>query len=313
MTIPLYWVRPQRDRPHEAVEQATETWEPYRAQSAASGFDFQVIDGDDIVVWRRADDVTVYVKGQKVTRDAVAFHTKLISWPDYEKDIWRFLSTFAILRDAGYYTTIPPMCSIVNNDKLLTYLQPWAAGLPMLPSVRLLTRHFVSLSDFIDPDDIEYPVLVKPSCWGGGMGVLRAEDRATLEAALQLAASAEIPMLIQPWVPGVSDWRIYCIDGEPVRAKVRSALQHRFAANVMQSGTTKVCMVPDWLLGPARQVAAGLGLPFVCVDFLANEDQYYFSEIEIDGAIGGTPEELEILRMRFAAMRKHFDQFQEQR
>jgi glutathione synthase/RimK-type ligase-like ATP-grasp enzyme len=314
MTVKLFWFWPGRDRPYEAAEHEEEVWQWYRKAAAAVGFEMHVLDVDDVVLKFDGGRTRVFVRGfGEVQPESTAFHTKVLTWPDYDKDIWRFLSTFAVLERGGFYTTIPVMHSVIDDDKLLTVQQPWAAGLPTVPTTRLSTRHFVVLDDFVDPDTITYPVLVKPSSWGGGMGVLRADSRPVLEAALQLAASSEIPMVLQPWVPDlVADCRVYCIGERPVRAMMRRAQGASFASNVFQGGSSQLIDVPDQLVGPATAVAEGIGLPYVCVDFLLTEDGFFLSEVEMDGTLEhhGTPEHCaginDLTMMRFDSLREHF-------
>lgn len=308
MTIQLFWFWPARDRPYEAAEHEEEVWRWYRAAAADAGFELHVIDVDDVVVEHSAGRSRVSVRGRgEVHRQSTAFHTKLLTWPDYEKDVWRFLSTFAVLERIGFYTTIPPMHSVIDDDKLLTLVQPWAAGLPTVPTTRLTSRHLVQLKDLLDPDGIDYPVLLKPSSWGGGMGVLRAESLAVLEAGLQLAAASEIPMVIQPWVDGlVADCRVYCIDERPVRAMLRRPQAAKFASNTFQGGSVEMVDVPERLVGPATAVAEGIGLPYVCVDFLLTEDGFFLSEVEMDGTLTYADGHGEIIALRFASLAGHF-------
>lgn len=310
--IDLFWMWPQRDRYAEYQGHDEGQWQPYRDAAAQAGFALTVVDADDVVVSYADDAATVFVKGRRVERDQAAFHTKLLTWPDYNSDVWRFLSTFAVLEAAGYYVTVPPMMSVVNDDKLLAFLQPWAASIPRLPTLRIMTRHFVDLADYLDPDTIKYPVLVKPGNWGSGLGVFRADDRTALTAALQLAGGGELTMLVQPLLGDRPvDCRVYCLDGEPVLAVQRTPVDAMVVANTGQGGARLVTDPPAALIEPARQVARGLDTVFVGVDFLMSSEGNYLSEIEVDATIEATyhPREIEALVKRFALLRQRFDAF----
>jgi glutathione synthase/RimK-type ligase-like ATP-grasp enzyme len=309
--IPFYWMLPQRER-YTEYQSYVDQWQPYRTSAAKVGFELTVIDADDVAVWHTEAETNVYVRGKQCYRDAAAFHTKLLTWPNYNVDVWRFLSTFAVLEASGFYTTIPPMQSVVNDDKLLTFLQPWAHKIPRLPTLRILTRNFVNLESLLDPAAITFPVLVKPSNWGSGMGVVRANSLAELTAVLQIAGASELVMLIQPLLGDQPvDCRVYCIEGEPDLALARKPLGAALTSNVELGGQAKLIAPPEALTDSARTVAAALGAPYVAVDFLMSAEGTYLSEIEVDGMIPVTvyPEMEGMLDRRFAAYRRRFDRF----
>jgi hypothetical protein len=306
MNPEIFWLWPQRERLADYLEHEEEVWAAYRKSAERAGLTFTVIAADDVVLQARPGSVAVFVHGREVRPEEAMFHTSLLTWPCYQVDVWRFLSTFAVIEAAGFCTTIPTALTLVNNDKLLTLLQAYGRDLPWLPTTRILTRFYWALRERLNPDLIEYPVLVKPASWGSGFGVTKAENLKELNAILQLAGAAELPMVIQPWLgEGISDCRVYVVDGVAMRANVRSPRDGGLVASVTHGGETVMTEVPSHLVEPAQQVAATLGLRYVCVDFLIRGDDFWLSEIEMDGSIN--PDQTELRDAMFAAYRRLFD------
>jgi hypothetical protein len=306
MDTEIFWLWPQRERLADYLEHEDEVWSAYRKSAERAGLTFTVIAADDVVVQTRPGSARVYVHGREVHPDTSMFHTSLLTWPCYQVDVWRFLSTFAVIEAAGFCTTIPTPLTLVNNDKLLTLMQPYGRELPWVPTTRILTRFYWSLHERLNPELIDFPVLVKPASWGSGFGVTKAESLKELNAILQLAGAAELPMVIQPWLgEGISDCRVYVVDGVALTANIRSPRDGSLVASVTHGGETVMAEVPPHLVEPAKHVAASLGLRYVCVDFLVRGDDYWLSEIEMDGSINA--DQTELRDAMFRAYRGLFD------
>lgn len=310
--VVLYWIQSDRDPTAQVAEYEQHVVGRCRAAAAELGMDLRLVGVDDIVVGRRGEERQVWVSGDPVTPSGAFFHTKYLSWPAYEADAWRHLTTYGVLEAVGFCLTVPPLHSIGGNDKLLSALAHRDCGLPSLPTVRLCTRGIDPRGLDLDAWGLEFPLVVKPASWGGGMGVLLARDRAEFNATVQLAGASELTVVLQPWLgPDVVDHRIYCVDGEPHAALTRRAAPSGLAGNLHQGGRAEMAAIPEALVAPARHAARATGLPYTCVDFLAADGAYWFSEIEVDGGTGtGGPE---LTKVRFGAYRGAFDAFQADR
>jgi len=299
--VVMYWLRTRRtaslDRGLAGVI------EHCRRAAAANRMELRHVSVDDIVVAASSRGVSVTIGGVPVDPADTFFHTKLMTWPEIEKDTWRFVSTADLLTAAGFHTTVPTSVNIATNDKLLTLVRYALPDVPRVPSIRVSTRGFSKVD--IDAIPVEFPAIVKPANWGGGYGIHKVSSYAELEAVLQLAGGGEITMVIQPWLGAkVADNRVYCIDGAAVAATSRVAADGAIVGNLHLGGRLSVIDVPDELKGPAQRIAALIGLPYLCVDFLEADGTYHLSEIEVDGGTSGN-EELGV--QRFAAYRRAFD------
>ncbi|MER7862380.1 hypothetical protein ABTX61_25000 [Amycolatopsis japonica] len=302
----MYWVRTDRESKtpnpgHDAADQR------FDLSGERFGMRIRPVAVDDIVVGHTGVAPQVLVHGQPVNPAGAFFHTKLMSWPENRPDLWRHLSTYTALEAAGYFTTVPGMHSVINNDKLLSNML-CPDGIAKIATTSVHTRALVASDSVLEHSELEYPVIVKPSSWGAGNSVFVVRSRNELDSVLQIAAAAELTVVIQPWLgTGVADCRVYCVDGEPSGAILRRPRGDSVTSNLGQGGLVEVTDVPSDLVAPAREVAQTLGLPYSCIDFLRAADGWRFSEIEVDGDT--LPSSVELTNLRFGTYRLAFDRF----
>ncbi|MFJ1767889.1 RimK family alpha-L-glutamate ligase [Amycolatopsis sp. NPDC088138] len=299
----MYWIRTDRESktPNPAHDVADQRFE---LAGERAGTRIRPVAVDDVVVGRTGDVPQVLVHGQRVDPAEAFFHTKLMSWPENEPDLARHLATYCVLEAAGFFTTVPAMHSVINNDKLLSaVLCP--GGIASIATTSVHTRPGAAV---VFDAPIEFPVIVKPAGWGAGNSVFALRNRADLNPVLRLAGAAGLTVVIQPWLgTGVADCRVYCVDGEPRGAVLRRPRGDSVTSNFGQGGRAEAVEVPAELAGPAREVALTLGLPYVCVDFLHGADGWWFSEIEADGDT--LPSSADLTDLRFGSYRLAFDRF----
>lgn len=317
MNETLYWIYPERTR--RANDPAP--WENYRAAATKAGFDLQSISVDDIEIAFDGHRAQVFVKERAVDPSRDFFHNKLHTWPMFQADVWRSLSTFQALESAGFFTLIPLSRNVLANDKISTLMEfADIPGVEHLSTINLPTRDFLSLR--LRPSDIgiDYPVVTKPAHWASGRGVTRAQDDGQLTMALRLASAAELTMVVQPQV-GVGrvlrDVRVMCVDRLPVLAAARYQGADKTVNNAMGGGHTEIVAVPDELTKPAAAIAKRIDTAWMGVDFLHDGDRYYLSEIEIDAYLPSSwmaePAMHEVADQRFHAYRTEFDRWRQQR
>lgn len=317
MNETLYWIYPERTRrANDPV-----AWENYCAAAAKAGMDLQSISVDDIEIAYDGTHPQVFVKNRAIDPSRDFFHNKLHTWPMFQADVWRSLSTFQALESAGFCTLIPLSLNVLTNDKVSTLMQfADIPGVEQIATLNIPTRDFLSLG--LRPSDIgiSYPVVAKPAHWASGRGVSRAQDDGQLTMALRLASAAELTMVVQPQV-GVGrvlrDVRVMCVDRQPMLAAARYQGADKTVNNAMGGGHTEIIPVPDELIEPAAKIAERVDTAWMGVDFLHDEDRYYLSEIEIDAYLPTswmTDQSMrDVADLRFQAYRTEFEHWREQR
>ncbi|WP_327370959.1 ATP-grasp domain-containing protein [Streptomyces sp. NBC_01217] len=310
--VTMFWIRSERESKSPNPFDA-EINSRYDAATRKAGVLLSRISVDDVVVGTTKGEASVRVRGDLIAPDSAFFHTKLVTWPVDRFDYWRHLTTYAALSAAGFFTTVPVGLSLINNEKLLTGLRRFGSAVRRLPTVRLGTRgygpdHLDWCTAEMRANDIDFPVVVKPSSWGGGNSVFVASDAGELDTVFTWMAAAEMTVVVQPWLGrDVVDYRVFYVDGEPYRVLTRQPRGDALAGNVGQGGVAGWTTIPDALVDPARAVADDIELPYLCVDFLYAGGQWWFSEIEVDG--GTTQGDHHMTEVRFRSYRSRFDRF----
>ncbi len=302
--IPLWWMRPFRGRVGPQRWMMQSIIAPLRDAALQHGLDLRVVDLDDIAVAGSPDSLSVYVEGVPVDPISAIFHTKTTQTAAAATDQMRHTVLVELLEAGRYHVTVPARLNLINDDKLLA-VTTYGAGLEYLPSIRLHTRQFDRL--LVPNSLITYPAIVKPTSWSAGLGVRRVESYDELQAVLQLAGASESTMLVQPFMgENTRDIRVYCVDGRPHCALLRSVSGDAVAANLSRGGTATVGPVPPELVEPAALVARRVGAPYIGVDFLQNGSKTVLSEIEVDAGSVPFPE---LHAVRFSAMKASFDRW----
>ncbi len=308
--VTMFWIRSERESKSPELDYS-EMLDRYAQAFAAERMELRWISVDDIVVGRDADGPAVRVRGERIDPTRSFFHTMLMSSPSNRIDAWRHLTTYAALEAAGFFVTVSAWQSVVNNDKVLAALQDFGGEVWRLPTIRIPTRGYGSQVWALRQEDlaaagIGFPAVVKPVDWDGGNSVFLAHTLSEVDFILRLAAAAELTMVVQPYAgEGTVDYRVLCVDREPVQASERASRTGGVAGNHRQGGTVRIGAVPEQLVAPARAIAAAFDLGYLCVDFLVVGDRWWLSELEIDGGVFGVP----LTRLRFGSYRKRFDQF----
>lgn len=99
------------------------------------------------------------------------------------------------------YTGCGVEASAIGMDKLMTKLALRAAGVPVLPDYALSRVRWQREPDQVI-EEIEaafrYPVFVKPVSLGSSIGVTNAEDRVALRFAIDVAATYDSRVMVEP-------------------------------------------------------------------------------------------------------------------
>lgn len=307
----MIWLRPERNTAVNEHYLQEGLFDRTRARGREVGLDVVIAPVDSMHIVDTEQSTEVYLNRSAVDPLQTFFHTKLMTFPEYQGDIWRHLAFTANLEEAGFFTTVSSTQNILVNDKTLLARRARQLGIPILPSVRLDTQHFFGLFD--KTIDLEFPFVVKPTSWGGGHGVMLVHDTADLLAVLQVAGGGDTTMLLQPWLgEGTSDLRLYLSGRSVVQAWARRPSKPGVTvSNYVQGGLYEQVEPPPQVCNAAQTMAETIGAHYCCVDFLQNGDEWYFSEAELDGGAVGYRADLE--RLRLSSWKEAFGNFRRER
>lgn len=307
----LSWIYPDRGTAWQRHYEDEGVWSAYRKVAAELGLEMTLNKPEEISV--DATDATrpkVYLNGELVTPQDTVFVTSLYSLPHQTQDVCNQLFLFTILERAGFYLPIPPRLSYIGEDKMATVLHLSGSPVPMLPTVRVASGRESMTGHYDDAlAGLEYPMIVKPSYWGMGLGISVVHNVHDLRGVIGLAAGSDTALVAQPYIPNVREVRAYCVDGRAHTVLRGEKDGYCLMVTKTVGGRHERAYIdlPDELDAAISYAASRLPIPYFTVDFVSDGERYWISEIELDGAVGfGDNEEQnriaqELVTARFSA------------
>ena len=310
----MYWVFPDRESTRRRAMWGAAFWDAYASVAEELGMrwvptppDAIAVDGSDLA------DPKVYVHGERATPADSLFVTVPYTLPYQSADVFGQYAVYAVLEQCGFYLPAPPKWAALNNDKLATVLFLRDSPVPPIPSVRIATGPDLGSRTY-EPvlAGVTYPAIVKPVGWCSGWGVCLARNEEDLRNLLSLAQGGDTPVVVQPFLgANLVDYRVTVVDGEPHTVVRRTPKAGSLTANY-GTGNYAFGTLPEELRPAVAHFARRMPVPYFCIDFLFDGERYWFSEIELDGAIAcpdpSDPEAVrgqrEVVAARFRAYRK---------
>ncbi|TCO60725.1 ATP-grasp domain-containing protein [Actinocrispum wychmicini] len=312
----LWWIFPDRSSIRQRQRMNELVWDHYQAAADRCGIDFARHDAGSVVV----DGIggprpEVFVDGVPVTPADTVFVTSLWTFPHQVGDTFKQVTVFTVLDQLRFYLPVPPRLTLIGTDKMATALYLADCPIPPIPTFRFGTGRDDPVTGAASLAALPYPVVVKPTGWGGGLGVLLAEDERHLRTIASLAAGSDCPLVCQRYLgDGTTDYRLYIVDGRAHSVLHRVPRPGEVASNASRGGSTELVDVPARLLDAVGYLAEKFPVPYFCADFLFDGRDFHLSEIELDGVY--TPDQkgrdTGVLEARFAAYERHHRQFLEQ-
>lgn len=308
----LLWLFSDRGTRRQNQHEDTEYWDAYRRASEAAGLEF-LLDTPQAVDFEAApcDRLRVYLREREIDPEQVVIGGDIYHFPHQTADIWPQLCAYACLRNAGFYVPLPSHLNLPYIDKLSSYFELRKLGVEenFAKCMRIATSR--DFSERVIEERLagwKLPVIAKPASWAGGMGVFVCENIGQVLNYLKLASGMEIPVLIQECIDvrNIRDIRVFLVEGMPSLVTERRPRPGGAVANVGRGGSLQVIELPQALKERARRLSAALGGPYLCIDYLYDGDDFYLSEVEVMGSVGGVPKNhaIKVLTDRFAAYRR---------
>ncbi|QHY99217.1 D-alanyl-alanine synthetase A [Streptomyces sp. S4.7] len=285
----IAWIYPERRIPEQRDFEENAVWRPYQKKAAELGLELTVNKPEELAV-----DITsravprVFLKGEQVTPEDTLFVTSLYSLPHQLPDVPAQLHSFTLLEHLGFYLPVPPALSYIGADKGATAIRLKDCPVPVLPTARF-TSGREAMSGHYDQTlaDLDYPLIVKPATWGMGLGVSVVHNIFDLRGVIGLAGGSDTPLVVQPYFPGIREYRIFTIEGKPHTTLTGIKDGYCLVAMKSSGGSLERGYVelPEQLADAVRYVYERVPAPYLCVDFLQDGERFWLSEIELDGAV----------------------------
>jgi glutathione synthase/RimK-type ligase-like ATP-grasp enzyme len=284
----MCWLFPDRESTRTASKWDGAFWQTYREVAKEVDLSWDRVTPESVTV--DALDPRhpkIYVDGSPVTPADTLFITSLYSLPYQAADVFNQLSLYAVLEQAGFYLPHPPDLAMVCNDKLATLLFLQDSPIPPIPTVRIGSGRDLVYDEYESTiTDLPYPAIAKPAGWCSSRGINLARDEHDVRGLLSLAHGGDTALVFQPYLGrSTIDYRVYLVDGMAVGVMLRVPGDGALYCQFSTGGSLRYVPLPAELEPAVEYFAAKVPVPYLCVDFLHDGQQFWLSEIELDGTI----------------------------
>lgn len=160
----------------------------------------------------------------------------------------------------------------LERDKVAIACHAAKTGIPVLPTLAIPFGRYahgaMACVDRLGPG----PWVLKPRELSSGQGVLKADTRQQLRAAIDIAAQTGNAYVIQPFVRNEGDLRVLMSGGRIFGATLRRPAENDYLANLSKGGRPESVPVPDDVAALCHRVSASLGARYLCIDWLLTAD-----------------------------------------
>jgi hypothetical protein len=283
----MFWIFPERNTERQQALEYARVWSGYERILKDINVRFALVKPDDVHFDYSGSKPRCLVGDLLCTPEDTIFVTPMWTMPHQVVDACNQMFLYSTLESFGFYLPIPLKFACIAEDKMSTYLHLSECGARPVPSRRIAAgRDSYTRNYHAAADGVEYPVLVKPAYWSMGIGVCVASDDEQLHGLVGLARGAETSLLVQKYIKGAVDNRVYVVDGEPRLLLKRFPAEDAVTANLASGGKAEwTTSLPEELLEPVSYIYQRLPMPFIAMDFLFDGENYFLSEIEPDGAL----------------------------
>ncbi len=132
-----------------------------------------------------------------------------------------------------------------------------------------------------------FPVVIKPDVGTQGIGAAVVHDRASAAAYVSALSAFGEDALVQPYLEGGKDVRVFVIGGKSAAAMSRKPAKGDFRANIHRGAGAEALPAGGPWAAPAEAVARMLDLSVAGVDFLEHRGTLYLLEVNASPGLKG--------------------------
>lgn len=130
----------------------------------------------------------------------------------------------------------------------------------------------------------KFPVIVKTIYGTQGIGVIRADSRASLVSIIQQLLKSGTEFMLQQFIEHKESGRILFLGGKPLATVMRTVPEGSFRSNAHQGAELKVHEPSEQELEVCKKAADAIGIDFAAVDYIMDGDKVVI--LEVNGSPG---------------------------
>lgn len=254
-----------------------ENWVPKELDKVAQGkgFNVQTINPDTCFI-SLAQDPFIAHEGKRFTGADIVIPRLSEDNLDYKCAIINHLEKM----DIKVLNTGKSMR--IASNKVETQILLNDAGLKT-PKTAVFTNE-EQIDAALDAIDNKFPVIVKTLFGTHGVGVVRADSKASLVSIIQLLLKSGEQFMLQEFIEHSESARVLLLDGKVLASVMRSIPDGDFRSNAHQGAELKEHEPSDKEIEACVKAAETLGISLAAVDYIIDGDDIIL--LEVNGSPG---------------------------
>jgi len=272
------------------------------------GFEFEYVDASKICVISSDRDYLLYNGSNILQTDAYAYISYTNANSQMDKTL-ESIARIAMLNKKWRIVNSTNKGVFFDKDKFYCMSIARDIGVPTLPTAIITPgKAGKTLIPELEKTLGSYPYIIKPKEFLAGIGIFKVENRESLSAAMDIISGSNRDYIAQSFVADASDYRVYTENGRIIACLKRTPARGNYLASISQTGTGQQTEIPDGIREFSVKISEELADGYLCIDWLSNHRQFWFSEIESGGGFTVLPDDIRAKVARsFFCSKKRWD------
>ena len=262
----------------------------YKPYAKENGFEFEYIDAAGIIPVSSDKNMILYEGKDILQNRAAVFISYANAQPQLEK-ILESVTRIAYQSDTWTIVNCTGKGIFLDKDKFAGISMARELGAPVLPTI-VIPSNKKSRALIKDIEAVlgNYPYIVKPKEMLAGIGIIKIDSAESLKSIFDIIGQSARDYIAQPFIGGARDYRVYTDGGKIIACLQRQPADGEYLASISRSGKGSGVTAPENIAALTEKIAEVFGGDYLCVDWLAAGNKFWFSEIESGGGFSALPE-----------------------
>lgn len=303
----FYWIDTYNEYDSLIVAAVKKQFEElYRPLAAHFGLQFEFVDAADLLCVVGDSATKILWSGKNILEAGNSGYVGTYNpSPSVEQ---RLKTLHSIAAESSDFRLVNRSRSFINpdNDKFFALSLSDQLGIKAIPSILVPhSRNLYSQLENIVNELGGFPLIAKPKDMLAGMGITRVSDKMQLKGFCESVSYGPKGFMIQKFIDIQADIRVFYSEGEILCSLWRIPTEENGLGNISQGARSEVReSIPEELRESVLAIADRVKASYLCIDFLYDGRDYFFSEIETGGGFSGLDEshKIRVAKAFFGAM-----------
>lgn len=264
----------------------------YAPLAKMSGCDFHVVDINDLDI-RFGEDRVLY-NGHNLLKDKNKFYVNVCNPCSRKEKLLESLYRLLFVSENAILINNTSYAMMIDKDKTFAINIAKLLGFQTIPTT-IISK---PIDTIVTAQEIcsrhGDRLVIKPKELLAGLGVSFFNSKQELLAFLENTKYHSRDFVVQPLIEVKADHRVLVCNYDAVACLSRFPQKGSYLANISQGGTSQTSIPSGTLKLKSEQIAKKIGASFLCVDWLEDDTNIYFSEIETAGGFTDLSHDLKL-------------------